>query len=72
MALPRGAMGLSAVCDCVISLSYSLTIFCRAHIPNAEYQDLWPFGSREEYFKGFTLYGHDSHLGQVTINFKSY
>ena len=27
MAFPRGAMGLSAVCDCGISLSYSLTIF---------------------------------------------
>ena len=27
MALPRGALGLSAVCDCGISLSYSLTIF---------------------------------------------
>ena len=27
MALPRGAMGLSAVCDCDISWSYSLTIF---------------------------------------------
>ena len=27
MALPRGAMGLSAVCDCGISCSYSLTIF---------------------------------------------
>ena len=24
-ALPRGAMGWSAVCDCAISLSYSLT-----------------------------------------------
>ena len=27
VSLPRGAMGLSAVCDCGISLSYSLTIF---------------------------------------------
>ena len=27
VALPRGAMGLSAVCDCGISLSYSLTLF---------------------------------------------
>ena len=27
VALPRGAMGLSAVCDCSISCSYSLTIF---------------------------------------------
>ena len=27
MALPRGAMGLSAVYDCGISLLYSLTIF---------------------------------------------
>ena len=27
MALPRGAMALSAVCGCGISLSYSLTIF---------------------------------------------
>ena len=27
MALPRGATGLSAVCDCGISRSYSLTIF---------------------------------------------
>ena len=27
VALPRGAMGLSAVCDCGISLSYSLIIF---------------------------------------------
>ena len=27
MALPRGVMALSAVCDCGISGSYSLTIF---------------------------------------------
>ena len=27
MALPRGTMGLSVVCDCGISCSYSLTIF---------------------------------------------
>ena len=27
VALPRGAMGLSAVCDCGISISYSLTFF---------------------------------------------
>ena len=27
VALPHGAMGLSKVCDCVISLSYSLTFF---------------------------------------------
>ena len=27
VALPRGAMGFSAVCDCGISGSYSLTIF---------------------------------------------
>ena len=27
MALPPGAMGLSAVCDCGNSWSYSLTIF---------------------------------------------
>ena len=27
VALPRGTMGLSAVCDCGISWSYSLTIF---------------------------------------------
>ena len=26
VALPRGAMGLSAVCDCGISYSYSLAI----------------------------------------------
>ena len=27
LALPGGAIGLSVVCDCGISLSYSLTIF---------------------------------------------
>ena len=27
VALPRGAMGSSAACDCGISCSYSLTIF---------------------------------------------
>ena len=27
VALPRGAMGVSAVCDCGISRSYSFTIF---------------------------------------------
>ena len=27
MAFPRDAMGLTAVCDCGISRSYSLTIF---------------------------------------------
>ena len=32
MALPRGAMGLSAVCDCGISRSYSLTIFGTANM----------------------------------------
>ena len=25
-----------------------------------------PAGSREEDFKGLTIYGHDSHLGHVT------
>ena len=30
MALPRGAMGLSAVCDCGISWSYSLTILVKS------------------------------------------
>ena len=40
VALPCGAMGLSAVCDCGISLSYSLTIFdtkfygCMTTLPN--------------------------------------
>ena len=29
VALPRVAMGLSAICDCGISWSYSLTIFDR-------------------------------------------
>ena len=29
--LPRGATGLSAVCDCGISWSYSITIFKRDH-----------------------------------------
>ena len=29
VALPHGAMALSAVCDCGFSLSYSLTIFGR-------------------------------------------
>ena len=32
MALPRGALGLSAVCDCGISRSYALTIFVHAGI----------------------------------------
>ena len=32
VALPRGAMDLSAVCDCGISWSYSLTIFAVAPI----------------------------------------
>ena len=31
LALPRGAMGLSAICDCGIFLSYSLTIL-HAHV----------------------------------------
>ena len=31
-ALPRGATGLSAVCDCGISWSYSLTIFITRHL----------------------------------------
>ena len=34
MALPRGDMGLSAVCDCDISLSYLLTIFVD-HVPGS-------------------------------------
>ena len=33
VALPRGAVGLSAVCDCGISWSCSLTIFDRRLIP---------------------------------------
>ena len=40
-ALPRGATGFSAACDCGISWSYSLTIFANnkdadhsAHLPN--------------------------------------
>ena len=33
MALPRGAMGWSAVCDCGISLSYSLTISDNGGMP---------------------------------------
>ena len=32
VALPHGAMGLSAVCDCGISWSYSLTIFILAQL----------------------------------------
>ena len=32
MALPRGAMGLSAICDCSISWSYSLTIFAQTTV----------------------------------------
>ena len=40
MALPGGAMDLSAVCDCGISCSYSLSIFgvqrtCDSHGFNA-------------------------------------
>ena len=35
VALPRGTMGLSAVCDCGISYSYSLIIFdLGLHEPN--------------------------------------
>ena len=33
-ALPRGAMGLAAVCDCGISRSYSLTIILEFEVPN--------------------------------------
>ena len=31
-------------------------------------QGHWPFGSREEYFKGFTIYGHGGHFCQVTLS----
>ena len=31
VALPHGAMGLSAVCDCGISRSYPLTIFVKVN-----------------------------------------
>ena len=37
VAFPRGAMGLSAVCDCSISRSYSLTIFHLPHHSNEIY-----------------------------------
>ena len=39
--LPRGVMGLSAVCDCGISLSYSLTIFHTSLIEsqNADFRE---------------------------------
>ena len=36
VALPRGAMGLSAVCDCGISWSYSLTILTNSDSPSIE------------------------------------
>ena len=39
VALSCGAMGLSAVCDCGISLSYSLTIFAR-HILGLRHYDI--------------------------------
>ena len=32
VALPRGALRLSAVCDCGISLSYSLTLLNSRHL----------------------------------------
>ena len=38
-ALPRGATGLSAVCDCGISWSYSLTIFSQIADPIIFWQE---------------------------------
>ena len=37
VALPRGVMGLSAVCDCGISRSYSLTFSEYMHDKNKEF-----------------------------------
>ena len=36
VALPRGTMALSAVCDCGISWSYSLTISAQGYIKNSK------------------------------------
>ena len=74
MALPCGAMGLSAVYECGIFLSYSLTILVRLASPKLHTRPkvidiLYP---EKNILKVFTLYGHGNHLGQVTINFKSY
>ena len=33
---------------------------------HAKFQDHRPFGSGEEVFKVFTIYGHGGHLGHVT------
>ena len=48
MALPRGIMGLSAVCDCGITLSYSLTIFAKTgfqsiYLNTFFSENLWSF-----------------------------
>ena len=42
MALPRGAVGLSAVCDCGISCSYSLTIFGLVNVYQDGHQTSYP------------------------------
>ena len=36
MTLPRGVMGLSAVCDCGISRSYSLSVFAQGMVVKSQ------------------------------------
>ena len=37
---------------------------------HTKFQGNRPIGSREDFFKGFTIYGHDCQLGHVTRPFK--
>ena len=36
------------------------------HMLHTKFQGHLPFGSREDFFKFFTIYGHGGHLGHVT------
>ena len=51
-ALPCGAVGLSAVCDCGISLSYSLTIFNRGVNPAISFPGVLHSNYRNGVLKG--------------------
>ena len=62
MALPRDAMGLSAVCDCGISFSYSLIFFINiarseqsSHTPCGSHQRLKHFQRKDKIVKDFII-----------------
>ena len=46
--------------------SFEQTVVLEHPMPHTKFQGRRPFGSGEDCFKVFTIYGHGSHLGHVT------